>query len=553
MKSLIFSSLVLLLAATPAQAVDLLFRANFQPVTDAPASDAEAARFLTQATFGPTRDDIAQLRRVGIGQWLDQQMSMPPTLARPHLEALNASAGSVDQNDRLDRWFHTALYGRDQLRQRMAYALSQIVVISDQDGNLNGQPIMVGEYQDILARRAFDNYRSLLGEITRSPMMGIYLTYLRNRAAYTPNGATQPILPDENYAREIMQLFTIGLVKRNLDFSPRLDGQGQPIPTYSQDTIVNLARVFTGLTYANSTSFTSGPRTFAPMVCFPINAQGQTYHDNAAKVLLDGFNSPAVPNTVAGCNLDLENALTHLFAQSNVAPFISRQLIQRFVTSNPSPQYIARVAAVFNNNGSGGRGDLAAVLRAILLDSEARNYAGNTGGKVREPLLRLVALQRAFRARPTANGEYQVTTSDYLQRPLGAPTVFNFYEPDYQQPGPIAAQGLYSPELQILSESTVVTIANSINTRTFSSWVGMTNPPNNRPLIDLADLTPLTTNPAALVNEIDLRMTYGRMSTAMKTVLVNMLGAMPSNTTSTRRVLAVIHLVAISPEFSVQR
>lgn len=246
---------------------DPLFGNSFELPTDLPASDAEAARFLTQATYGPTVAEITRLRAIGYSEWLRQEFNKPVTSARPYLDAVNAARLSdgqngISRNQRLDRWFHTAATGNDQLRQRAAFALSQILVISDQNGSISGEPIQISEYWDILARNAFGNYRELLDQTTWNPSMGKYLSHFRNQKA-SADGLRQP---DENYAREVMQLFTIGLIERNLDFTPMLSG-GQPIPTYDQPVVTNYAKVFTGFNYNNATSITNGTNSYLRMTC----------------------------------------------------------------------------------------------------------------------------------------------------------------------------------------------------------------------------------------------------------------------------------------------
>ena len=529
---------------------DPLFGNSFESPTDLPASDADAARFLTQASYGPTPAEITRLRTIGYAEWLRQEFNKPATLARPHLEAVNAAllgAGQsgVSQNQRLDRWFHTAASGSDQLRQRMAFALSQILVISDQNGSISGEPIQISEYWDILARNAFGNYGELLDQATWNPSMGKYLSHFRNQKAST-DGLRQP---DENYAREVMQLFTIGLIERNPDFTPMLSA-GQPIPTYDQNVVSNYAKVFTGFNYANATTITNGTNSYLRMTCI------ESAHDVTAKILVGGSPLPAGQ----ACADDVADGLDLLFAHPNVAPFIARQLIQRFTTSSPSPAYIQRVAQKFMNNGFGERGDLSAVIRQILLDPDARNAPTANSGKPREPLLKLTALWRAWNAQMPAADAYgniamgmTSPSGTYGQRPLGADTVFNFFEPDYQQPGAIANAGLFSPEFQTLNESTIVSTANSLYTYGFSSYVGMSSPPANRPLLDIAPLTALGSNYAAMVDEANRRMLYGTMSAGMRTSLINAVTFMDGNVSVSERARSIIYLVAISPEFAVQR
>ncbi len=529
-----------------------LFDHDFEIPTDLPANDAEAARFLTQATFGPTVADIAHLRQVGYSRWIKQQFHIPGTFVHPYMEQVHAAMQaatpqqSVGHNQRLDRWFHTAMTAPDQLRQRMAFALSQILVISDQNGTLGGEPRQVSHYYDILALFGLDSYRNLLQNVTLNPSMGKYLSHFRNRKA-SADGTRQP---DENYAREVMQLFTIGLVERNLDFSPILIG-GQPVPTYNQNDITNLAKVFTGFNYNNATSIGNGTNNHLPMTCI----QGE--HDVTAKQIFD----PPIP-IAAGqqCLNEVSYVLDVLSLHDNLAPFVARQLIQRFTSSSPSPAYIQRVAQKYNDNGRGERADLGAVITQILLDPEARNAPTPNSGKPREPLLKLTAMWRAWNAQPPAADAFgnipmgmTNPTGTYGQRPLGADSVFNFYEPDYSQPGVVADAGLYSPEFQILNESSITTTGNSLYTYSFNSWIGMSNPPNNRPLLDLSPLTSLGSNYGAMVDEVNRRMLYGSMSATTRTSLINAVTFMDGNVSASERARSIIYLVALSPEYAIQR
>ena len=529
-----------------------LFDSGFEAITDLPASDAEAARFLTQATFGPTPGEIANLRQIGYSGWIRQQLLAPPTLARPHMEAVHAAMQAatpqqnVGHNQRLDRWFHTAVTAPDQLRQRMAFALSQILVISDQNGTLGGEPIQVSHYQDLLILFGVDSYRNLLQVVTLNPSMGKYLSHFRNRRA-SADGLRQP---DENYAREVMQLFTIGLVERNLDFSPILIG-GQPVPTYDQDDISNLAKVVTGFNYANATSIGNGTNSYLPMTCI----QGE--HDVTAKQIF----TPPIPIAAnQQCLDEVSYVLDVLSLHDNVAPFVARQLIQRFTSSTPSAAYIQRVAQKYNDNGYGERADLGAVIRQILLDPEARAAPGPNSGKPREPLLKLTAMWRAWNARlpnPDTFGNIPMgmtnPTGTYGQRPLGADSVFNFYQPDYSQPGVVASAGLYSPEFQILNESSITSSGNNFHTNSLNGYLGMSNPPTNRPLLDLSPLTALGKNYAAMVDEVNRRMLYGSMSAITRDALIDMAENMDNNNTAAQKAASIVYLVALSPEYAVQR
>lgn len=537
-------------AASSAHARTFL-KNGFESPPDRPGTDAQAARFLTQATFGPTTADIADVRQMGYSAWIDRQMNqVAMTAARPHMEAVSAAmvaAGGTDsigQNQRMSRWFHTAVTAPDQLRQRTAYNLSQIFVISDTNGTLSGEPVQMTEYYDLLARNAFGMYRTLLDEVTYNPSMGKFLSHFRNRKAATGRE------PDENYAREVMQLFSIGLYERNLDGSYLLNG-GQPVATYDQNVISNYAKVFTGFGYNNAgTNIFGGTNTYLPMACVA------TEHDTTAKVVVGNTTIPAGQT----CANDVRDGLNLLASHANVGPFMARQLIQRFTTSNPSTAYVTRVAQKFNNNGDGERGDLGAVIKQILLDPEARDLAPPASfGKVREPLLRLTAVLRAWPFQlpaATAYGEIRMgmtnPTGSYAQRPLGAATVFNFYEPDYQHPGPLAEANQFAPEMQIINETTTYSISNSLADYTFRYYVGMTNPPTDRPLIDVTALASLSANPAAMVEEVNQKMMYGAMSTNMRSVLTNMLSFM-NGATASEKARSLLQLTAMSPEFATQR
>jgi uncharacterized protein (DUF1800 family) len=572
-----------------AQTLDRVFSSSIEN-QNIPTNQTESARFLTQATFGPTVAETARLRQIGYANWIAEQQALAPTLFRPTIEQLTEAQYSrrldindVNQDRRIDLWFYNAIYANDQLRQRVAFALSQILVVSDRQDNLGNDVDGLSEYYDILLRNAFGNYRTLLREVTLTPQMGKYLSALRNRSQYTTGNPPTQILPDENYAREIMQLFSFGLIKRNNDFSPALVG-GNVQPTYDQNTISNLARVFTGLTYITSTTFYNAtpsvraPEIYAPMNCmdtYPSGANQIRVHDNAAKTIFDGIVMPAGQS----CINDLDQAISAIYNHPTTGPFISRQLIQRLVTTNPSSAYIGRVTAVFNNNGSGVRGDLGAVVRAILLDSEARApvQISQARGKIREPLLRLTALWRAFSAQaPAQRVEPQCANvtphtceqpptivpyipmgitgpqNSYLQRPLGAPTVFNFYEPDFQQAGAIANANLFSPELQIINEVTTALMANDLRTRSFQ-FVGMTNPPATNPLINLSELASLSANPDGMIELINQRLLNGLMSQEMRVSLRTYLtNSLIANMTANNKAAELIHIVLLSPEFAIQ-
>jgi uncharacterized protein (DUF1800 family) len=745
------------IAPSTAQAQDAIYADGFELPFNFPANDAEAARFLNQATFGATAADIQAVRTQTIAVWLESQLNSPTTtLSRPWLEAYAASLtanNSVSQDQRLHRWFNVAVTAPDQVRQRVAWALAQIVITSDRDDFLSQQPIAMAEWNDIIVRNALGNYRDLLRDVTYSPMMGRYLTTMRNRkfelnrpgSNGCPAGTTfcagnNGVQPDENYAREVMQLFSIGLLVRGGDFYTTFDdGAGALRTTYAEDDIANLARVFTGLAHdctqgasvvggvtinrncgTNDTTACTGiacrftaanrlffndppgdilqngrgllhPDWYKPMVCYP------RYNDNGRdtsgatlevdggsfilppgsplpdKSLVLGANGPDATLTMAPstlnalplnchqttvntgnpdnatslspteqqacidyCQGNINSAVDLLFNHPNTPPMVARQLIQRLVTSNPTPAYVTRVADAFRNNGSGVRGDMKAVVRAILTDVEARRpfndpANGDNFGKVREPMLKLVAMWRHFGAVsgdtavfPTTNPQGGAVNplagqpalrrmspnnnpqDTYQQRPLGAPSVFNFYEPDYKQPGQVTAANLFSPELQIIHEVTSVSTANDLYNRICSGYGGGSNDcssgnintvPTDRAYFPAAQVdlmpavaqansnvaAPTLAEDTALVEFFNTRMFGGTMSgtipqnftclssvPGMKWLLLNALRctggineALNGGTNGTtggnqaererRKALYLLHLIAISPEYSTQR
>jgi uncharacterized protein (DUF1800 family) len=595
---------VTLAAASPlatASVHDHIFGNHFDPIADLPANSNEAARFLTQATFGPTSADISKVMHLGYSEWIDEQLGLSPTLEYNTVEAVKtAHAGSPSQSYRLNRWYWQAVYAPDQLRQRMAFALSQIFVVSDQDSAINQDVAPMSSYQDMLAKDAFGYYSSVLTDVTYHPTMGKYLNAFHNVAPICSGSGPTLVCttsPDENYAREVMQLFSVGLVLLNMDGS-HVTGE---IPTYDQNIITNTAEVFTGFTFGDAptgigggppANFGGGGSTDAgaslPMLCFGneyfSNNNPQMKHDvngdgevgGVALTVLGTNGVPSdtqIPNTVTPgtCGAEVAYELSVIASHPNVPPFISRQLIQRFVTSNPSPAYIQRVATVMDTAGN----DLGDVIKAILTDDEARNPPalanGDSYGKLREPVLRLTAMWRAFNAKAPApdvpygeikmigGGNFQ---SNFGQNPLEAPTVFNFYLPDYQQPG---LNGLYSPEFQITNASTTYTTANTYYGFTAQGYQGYTSgtppvAPVDRPLIDLSSLTQGATsdaqvNVANMVSTINSTMLYGSMSSAMSTSLTNMLTQLKAGGTGgpTEMAWSAIYVTMLSPEYATQR
>ncbi|MDX1563517.1 MAG: DUF1800 domain-containing protein, partial [Gammaproteobacteria bacterium] len=401
-----------------------------QPPPPPPPTMAEAFKFLNQTTFGATEAEADLVLDIGYEAWIDAQMQEPASLQLPYLLSLPDPQFQFQLNgDRLHIWADNVINGPDQLRQRVAFALSEIMVVS-QLGALRNAPYSLASYYDLLAENAFGNYRDLMEQVTLHPAMGVYLSMLGNEK---PNPALN-IRPDENFARELMQLFTIGLVELELDGSVKTGIDGQPIPTYTQEIIEGFAHVYTGWHYAGAPSFQQARRTkfnqVIPMQLYP------NFHDTGPKQLLNGVVLPAGQSG----DQDLADALDNIFNHPNVGPFVAKRLIERLVTSNPSPEYVARIASAFNNNGSGVRGDLATVVKRILLDPEARRRftPRQTDGKIKEPLLRLTQLWRAYDAR-SDEGRYPLGAAYIFfgQGPLQSPSVFNFFSPFYAPPGEI--------------------------------------------------------------------------------------------------------------------
>lgn len=550
---------------------------------DRPATRYDAARFATLATFGPGDYDTELLMKIGVGAWIDRQWTLPFTSHRAYWEAADAAikaanpANTGGQDQVWETFWKQALTGQDQLRQRVAFALSQIFVISAVDSNVGNQPRALADWLDMLEARSQGTYRQLLEAVTLHPLMGLYLSHLRNQKADSSGRQ-----PDQNYAREVMQLFSIGLVQLNPDGTPVLVN-GKTVDTYGQDDIASLARVFTGWSWAcpaapanacflnGSSGGVSDPdRYFKPMVAYP------QYHSTEAKTFL-GVTIPAQTTATADPMGDLKIALDTLANHPNTAPFISRQLIQRLVTSNPSPAYVQSVAAVFADNGSGVRGDLKAVVKAILTHPEA-SRSDDASGKVREPVLRLSAYLRAF-PHSSDTGAYKVGNTDNPanslgQTPLRSPSVFNFYRPGYVAPGTqSAAAGLVAPELQLANETSAAGFVNYMRDN-LSAGVGQSVTTTiNGTAVTRRDLQrdwslemQLAPRPAELVQSITDKLLYGRASadlrstiqTAITKITIPALNAGGTNqaaidSAKRNRIYATVLLTLASPEFLVQK
>ncbi len=499
----------------------------------------EVSRFLTQATYGPTDTDIGTVKTLGYSAWIDQQMTVQQASAQtwmdnrlPILIAANpkATLGSLEFEEAV---WQGAATGQDQLRERVKLALSEIFVVSFQFSDVDARG--VGSYWDMLGNDAFVNFRTLLNDVTYHPQMGRYLTYIHNLKENATTGQT----PDENYAREVMQLMTIGLWQLNQDGTQKLDANGKPIPTYSHDDIAGLAKVFTGLGFYSPTPTTS---TFYGYGTKDANAEVKPmiaydgFHSTSQKDFL-GVTIPA--STTAATNADVKTALDTIFNHPNVGPFVGKRLIQSLITSNPSPAYVSRVAAVFNNNGSGVRGDMAAVVKAVLTDTEARDGAtaasSATYGKLREPMVRLANWMRVFGAKSTS-GNWLLGTlsnsSQLSQSALNAPTVFNFWRPGYvPSNSKMGAAGLLAPEFQVVDEVSVSGYLNTIQTA-IQSGIGSSSDIKSTYDNELA----LAATPQALVDRLNLLLCYGQMSTGLQAKIVTAISAItiPSGATATQ-------------------
>jgi uncharacterized protein (DUF1800 family) len=451
-------------------------------------------------------------------------------------------------------FFRNALMGQDQLRQRVAFALSQIFVTSE--GNVP-MPAWMRTYQQMLYDNAFGNYRQLLYNVTLNPAMGRYLDMLDNRCQRrTPhdpnvcrNGSSAQ--PNENYAREILQLFSIGTFLLNPDGTYQVDALGQPIPTYDQVTLEEFARVFTGWTLAPPLRFGKDlvPNYKNPMVVRRDDQNREMHHDRAVKTLLNGFVVPA--DTAAEQEIGL--AIDNIAGHPNVAPFITRHLIRHLVMSNPSPAYVARVAQVFAANANTPN-QLEHVVRAILLDPEARNPADAAVdpdyGKLNEPVLFMLNFLRAFEAKSDGVLNGSSTGSAAMNQDVfRSPTVFNYYPADYEVPG---EENLIGPVFGIFSSKTSITRANFVNRLLFSGIAA--NPPNipSGTTLDLSSWVQLANTPVDLVNRLSCWLLICTMSPAMQAVILNAVAAVPASDALLRAQTA-IYLVATSAHYQVQR
>jgi len=530
--------------------------------TAQPTSAGDAVRFLEQTSFGPTDATITEVMQKGPALALEEQFTKPMSSYGPRGDGTfdfidpdpnkgcpSGSAATCFRDNYTVfplqvTFFRNAVSASDQLRQRVAFALSQILVISGaQLETMHG----IGFYQQMLKNFAFDNYRDLLFEATLSPAMGEYLNMVNNPK---PDPARK-IQPNENYARELMQLFSVGLELLNPDGTRQLDSQGNPIPTYTQDDVVNLARTFTGWTYPAQGSNPSQPGVAAkfpsPKNYLGMMASFEAQHDTSAKTVL-GSAIPAGQTALK----DLNDALNIIFNHPNVGPFIGRQLIQQLVTSNPSPAYVARVTAAFNNNGQGVRGDMRAVLRAILLDAEARGDVKTAAdfGKLREPALYVAGLIRALGG--ASDGVFLASQATSMgQDVFDAPSVFNFYPPDYVAPGSTIA----GPPFKIMLTGTILNRSNYVNRVVFGGNVGpdtsVAGSTGTR--INLQPLQALAGNAAQLgplLDRLNLVFMHNALSPQAQQVIQT---ATQAATTNTSRAQQAVYLIATAAQYQVEQ
>jgi uncharacterized protein (DUF1800 family) len=531
----------------------------------------EASRFLSQATLGADLATIQKVANQGIEAWIDEQMTLPQSQT---LERLNEVFAEViewylinggDPEEVSTRpywtifnytWWENHMHAEDLLRQKVALALSEIFVIS-LESNLSDAGYGLADYYDLLLRNSFGNFKDLLTDVSLHPCMGYYLSHLNNPREIPEEN----IHSDENYAREIMQLFTIGLYELNQDGSRKTDGQGNWIPTYDQADIKELAKVFTGLGVADvvENEWTDDPffgldiyiaDMTKPMIMY------EEWHQPGTKTLVNGY---VIPEGQTGLQ-DIEEAIHQLFIHPNVGPFIGKQLIQRLVTSNPSPGYISRVSAVFADNGQGVRGDMGAVVKAILMDPEARTCAGleaESFGKLREPFTRYTHFTKAIameqfygRYWNVAYGFYEATN----QMPLASRTVFNFFLPDYQPIGLLADNDLVGPEFQIHNSRTSVEYINEVNDwavwgYVMDDWEG----DNPHVTYNIEELLPLARDPEVLVNRLDVLFTHGMLSERTRQIIKDAITPLISDNYRYNRCRLALYLIMISPDYAIMK
>lgn len=540
----------------------------------------EASRFLQHATMGPSQTMIQDLLDddLDFESWIDNEFTKPATYLQPEMEDIwdEIVAYAIENGEDPENLFgpyklhfdyaywETLMTNDDHLRHKVAHSLSQILVVSSNSDLRDWGNAMTG-YYDILLANSFGNYRDLLEEVTLSIQMGYYLSHLNN-AKENPEANTSP---DENYAREIMQLFTIGLYELNPDGTRVLDGNGDPIPTYDQDDIQEFAKVFTGLGVGELIDPNNWPYDpffglgiwaavkDAPMVMY------EDFHETEEKYLLNG---EVLPANQPGLT-DIDMAIDNLFNHPNVGPFIGTLLIKRLVMSNPSPEYVGRVTDAFNDNGSGVRGDMQAVIKAILLDEEARSGAAMlapNAGRAKEPMHKISSYAKIMPL-IAPNGRYWAQGYGYYenmgQHVLSSPTVFNFYLPDFQPIGEIADMDLTAPEFKLHNTSNSIStinqfwsMANYWSGTIFYNWEPEELSSNVR--VDIDYFMPWVEEPELLINELDKLLTFGQLSDQTRDNIIPILNDTYwtwSDDWREERIRAAIYYILVSPDFNVMK
>lgn len=563
-----------------------------------------SARLLSQATLGTTYSEIENVATIGVENWVDDQLAKPNTFNLTNYvqnlhQALVDTFKRTDPNRNLSNvfladwhfdiaWFQGSMTSSDILRWRVALGLSEVFVTS-RISAFEGNPYALASYYDLLLQNSFSNYRTLIEEITYHPSMAVYLTFMNNHATDFNNG--KQIYPDENYARELMQLFSIGLFQLNLDGTEKKDVNGKSIPTYNNNDIGDLAKVFTGLSWGDSRylgdrskdywSYTKKLKFYAIdssdayIRYWVTNPRIVNGHEVGAKTFL-GSTIPA--RSVQQSELDIKDGLDIIFNHPNVGPFVSRRLIQRLVTSNPSPAYIERVATIFNNNGNNVRGDMKAVIRAVLLDPEARDCCnnGNTEfvGALKEPFIRYTNLVKGLNL-TAPGGVYRNSMRRAYDKmgqiPMYSPSVFNFFAPDYVPDGALKGSGKFGPEFQTLNSQTITGYMNALNTwligddpiEYYSYFNGETYKPDQEPKFDLTADYPLARNDrlVQLLDKYNLILAHGRLSQQSLDIIkrallgmpLSLTNGVPNNDDASRRVRIAIYLIMSSPDYIINK
>lgn len=539
-------------------------KAPAQPTAPSPVSVSispqQASRFLVQASFGPTSVSINDVAARGPAAWIDGQFATAPIDGHLAYVTRGGPVGCTTCDSRfinaaMETFWLQAVTGPDQLRQRLVFALSQIFVVSAVNSAVEIQPEAHASYFDMLGRLCFGNFRDLLEGVALHPTMGHYLSHLRNQREDPATGR----IPDENFAREVMQLFSIGLWELNEDGSRKKNAQGADIPTYGQTEIGGMAKVFTGWSWGGPDDreerWQGWPIGSENTMRWDLQMRSYArYASTTEKKLVRGVTISAGAGPVESLKVALDTLHNH----PNVGPFIGSQLIKRFVTSNPSPAYVARVARAFDNNGQGVRGDMRAVIRAVLMDSEARDdtlSTSSTWGKLREPMIRFANWMRAFDAR-AVNGKFEIwnledPVTSLGQNPFRAPSVFNWYRPDYSPPGAVTTAGLVAPEFQITHETTTTGYANFIVSTVERGFGFNTGNINSAYSGEVG----LASTPDALLDRLDLLLVAGRLSAGARSLIKGAVEsiAMTEDRAALRRVQVAIALIMVSPDYIVQK